>query len=53
MDLDNVINPDILKAVPQQPQVQCDTQSQLEALIAVANRFGLYDAADVIRKVLS
>lgn len=39
-------------SVPKFDQVQCSTQDQLEALRHVANRLGLYDAADVLRNML-
>lgn len=39
-------------SVPRFDQVQCSTRDQLEALRLVANRLGLYDAADVLRNLL-
>jgi hypothetical protein len=39
-------------SVPRFDQVQCSTEEQLQALRAVANILGLYDAADVIRNIL-
>ena len=44
---------EILKTIPQQSQRQDSTASQLEDLIPVANRLGLYDAADAIRRLLN
>ena len=35
----------VLAAIPQQPQTQVSTSEQLEVLVLVANRLGLYDAA--------
>jgi len=37
-----------IRDIPQLPQVQFDTQSQLEILSVVANRLGLYDARDFL-----
>lgn len=39
-----------MKAVPNQPQSQAALDDQLRALIAVANKLGLYDAADYLSK---
>lgn len=39
----------LLETLPQQPQRQDATNSQLRDLAAFADRLGLYDAADVIR----
>ncbi len=41
-----------LKRYPQQPQRQDSTDAQLADLHAVANRLGLYDAADIIKSIL-
>ena len=38
----------ILAQVPQMPQEQGDTTNQVLALVPVANRLGLYDAADFL-----
>lgn len=43
----NVIN--VIKNIPQQPQVQYDLNRQLNELRMAANKLGLYDAADFIR----
>ena len=51
MNVDEVIDIKALYAVPQQPQVQCSALDQLGALYAIANRFGLYDAADIVLTV--
>lgn len=40
----------VKKNIPQQRQVQYDTETQLEELIFVANRLGLYDAADYLKE---
>lgn len=45
--LDNVI-----KNIPQQPQVQYSLQEQLIKTYKVANKLGLYDAADYIKQHL-
>jgi hypothetical protein len=37
---------------PQQPQRQDSTDDQLRDLRVIANRLGMYDAADVIRTLL-
>lgn len=42
----------LLTKVPQQPQRQDSTLDQLKDLRAVANRFGMYDAADVLRLMI-
>lgn len=39
-----------LKAIPQQSQCQGSLEDQLLILISAANRLGLYDAADFLRK---
>lgn len=41
-----------LKKVPQQPQRQEALDDQLRMLRRIADRFGLYDAADFIGKAL-
>jgi len=41
-----------IKAIPQYSQVQCATNTQLEYLRMAANKLGLYDAADFIKKFL-
>lgn len=43
---------DLIKQIPQQPQRQDSTDAQLADLHAVANRLGLYDAADIIKSIL-
>lgn len=40
------------KNLPSYQQRQDSTNSQLRELYAVANRFGLYDAADILRNLL-
>lgn len=52
ISLDLIIDSAILRAIPQQPQVQCSTTDQLRALHVIATKFGLYDAADAIRRDL-
>ncbi len=42
----------VLKDIPQLPQRQDATNDQLRDLRAVANRLGMYDAADLIRIML-
>ena len=42
----------VLKLTPQQPQTQSSVQSQLVTLYMAANRLGLYDAADLIQRLL-
>jgi hypothetical protein len=42
---------EVIKAIPQQPQVQYDLQRQLEELRVAANKLGLYDAADFLRPI--
>lgn len=42
----------LLALVPQQRQRQDDTNAQLRAVMAMANRMGCYDAADVIGGIL-
>jgi hypothetical protein len=39
----------ILESLPQRPQRQDSTEDQLRDLAAVADRLGMYDAADSIR----
>ena len=39
---------DVIKDIPQQKQVQYDTQTQLLELRVAANKLGLYDASDFI-----
>jgi len=41
---------DLIKKIPQQPQSQKSLETQLFALRIVADRLGLYDAADFIAK---
>ncbi len=42
----------LLSMVPQLPQRQDSTSDQLEDMVMVAHKLGMYDAADVIRKLL-
>lgn len=51
MELDDIINVEVLKLIPQQPQVQCSTKDQLTALRVIAVKFGLYDAADLLSRI--
>lgn len=46
-DCESVI--DVIKLIPQQPQVQYDLTKQLQELRIAANKLGLYDAADYLR----
>ena len=41
-----------IKDIPQMSQVQYSTNTQLEYLRIVAHKLGLYDGADVIKKLL-
>ena len=43
----------MLAALPQQPQRQDSTNDQLRDLITVANRTGMYDAADCLKAALT
>jgi uncharacterized protein (UPF0297 family) len=40
---------DFLRTAPQWSQRQDDVTAQLRDLHALANKFGLYDAADIVR----
>ena len=42
----------LLSAIPHLPQRQDSTDAQLRDLRAVANRLGMYDAADLLRNIL-
>ena len=46
-DCENVY--EVIKRIPQQPQVQYDLTKQLNELRVAANKLGLYDAADYLR----
>jgi hypothetical protein len=50
--LDDVIDVAVLAAIPQQPQVQCSTKDQLRAAKVICAKFGLYDAADLIQRLI-
>lgn len=41
---------EVIKKIPQQNQVQYSTLEQLRVLVAVANKLGLYNAADIIQR---
>lgn len=41
-----------IDAIPQHKQTQASITAQLTALSIVANRFGMYDAADFIMRTL-
>lgn len=41
---------ELITLLPQQPQVQYDLTQQLSELRTLANKFGLYDAADILRE---
>lgn len=43
---------DIITSIPKLPQSQVGLDDQLSDLLAVANRLGLYDAADFIKEAL-
>ena len=43
---------EILQALPSQPQRQDSLLDQLRDLYDVANRLGMYDAADLIRRLM-
>jgi len=43
---------EVIKKIPQQAQRQYGTDEQLRLLQGVANKLGLYDAADVVRNIL-
>tara|TARA_Y100000766_G_C18787440_1_gene546433 strand:+ start:408 stop:584 length:177 start_codon:yes stop_codon:yes gene_type:complete len=43
---------EIIRKIPQQIQRQDSTEQQLKELHAVANRLGMYDAADVIKNLI-
>lgn len=42
---------DTLAELPQMPQRQDSTATQLRDLVAVANRLGMYDAADIVARL--
>ena len=44
---------EILAIIPSQPQRQNSSAEQLRDLVSVANRLGMYDAADVISQLLA
>lgn len=46
-DCENVY--EVIKLIPQQPQVQYDLKKQLSELRVAANKLGLYDAADYLK----
>jgi hypothetical protein len=55
-DIDNDLSDDlnffeVINKIPQQPQVQYNLNQQLQELIIVANKLGLYDAADFINNL--
>ena len=43
---------EVIAEIPQQPQVQYSLEEQLRELKFVANKLGLYDAADYLREVI-
>ena len=50
--MNNIVDPEVLKLIPQQHQVQGSVHDQLIALHFIAIRFGLYDAADRVRSLV-
>lgn len=42
----------VIDRIEQRTQTQIDTHSQLLYLLSVANKLGLYDAADVIKNII-
>ena len=44
---------DVIRKIPQQTQRQYGTDEQLRYAMAAANKLGLYDAADAIRRMAS
>ena len=44
---ENLLN--VIRQIPQQPQVQYDLEKQLKELRIAANKLGLYDAADYLK----
>lgn len=54
-DVDYIMDPVLekwLKTAPKWQQVQYDTQLQLKYLLQLAYKFGLYDAAEVVKKLI-
>ncbi len=47
------MNKEILKQIPKLPQRSDATFDQLQDLMAVATRLGMYDAADIIQILLT
>lgn len=47
-----LITPEELKQIPKKEQTQAALNDQLQALQAVANRLGFYDAADFLANTL-
>lgn len=47
-EVDSVLKA-VIKKLPKFPQVQYSSKDQLLFLIDIAQRFGLYDAADIIK----
>lgn len=43
---------EVIKQIPQQPQVQYDLDRQLRELAIAADKLGLYDANNFIRKFI-
>lgn len=39
-------------SIPQQPQHQDSTEDQLRDLVIAGNRLGLYDAVDVVQRII-
>lgn len=52
MDMNDVVDIEVIHSIPRQRQVQCSADEQLAALYIVADRLGLYDAADIVRALL-
>lgn len=50
MNVEDVIDVSVLDAIPRQKQVQCSLADQLQAAFVILNKFGLYDAADFVRR---
>jgi len=46
----NEIMKNILESIPQQPQRQDSNYEQMRDLIPFANKLGLYDVADMLRR---
>ncbi len=50
--MDTILDPAILRCIPDQPQSRASVDDQMVALLVLASKFGLTLAADRLRSII-